>query len=129
VSSVPTRCPPVSPCSNSGTVSSHQIGEEQKTSVAGHVALETAIIENVSAVKQAASFTGEAQLRPLHINEMHANYRWTNNKLVVREFKAEATHLLSLRGNFIYTLRRNFRAREDVFIREDGAQAVSAQAL
>jgi hypothetical protein len=112
-----------------------EVGEGNSISAAGHVSLEKAIVKNVPALEQAASFTGKAQLSPLHINEAHANYRWADNKLVVREFKAEATHLLCLRGDFTYAageIDGTFQlgvapdiaakfpgAREDVFTQEE----------
>ncbi len=111
------------------------VGKTQSLVADGALSVEQAVVKNVAALEKAASFTGKAELNPLHVDEVRGDYRWENNGLVVRDFRAEAKHVLCARGSFIFKngeVDGTFQlgvapeivakfpgAREEVFTREE----------
>lgn len=111
------------------------VGNTESLSASGKITVEKAVVKNIAALEKAASFTGKQQLSPLHLDEVRGDYRWESQKLVVRDFRAEANHILCVRGTFNYKegeVDGNFElgvapdivakfpgARQEVFTREE----------
>lgn len=79
-----------------------QVGQTESLSANGKINVEKAVMKNIAALEKAAAFTGNQQLSPLHLDEVSGDYRWEAQKLVVRDFRAEAKHVLQVRGTFSY---------------------------
>ncbi len=79
-----------------------QVGQTESLSASGKITVEKAIMKNIAALEKAAAFTGNQQLSPLHLDEVRGDYHWEAQKLVVRDFRAEANHVLRVRGTFSY---------------------------
>ncbi len=113
-----------------------QMGDAASLRAEGKLAIDRLLVKNVPALAKAAAFTGKRELAPLRVDELSGEYRWEGGELSVRHLRAEAQHLLAVRGQFTFEagkiagtfdlgvapdIAAKFPgAREEVFTREEG---------
>ncbi|MEP6808992.1 MAG: hypothetical protein ABI992_02020 [Chthoniobacterales bacterium] len=111
-------------------------GKGAEIKASGALQMKDAVVQNVVALERAATFTGERRLNPLRLDDIHGQYEWADERLVVRDLRAEANHVVCLQGGFTYRreeIAGTFElgvspeivakfpgAREEVFTREHG---------
>ncbi len=112
------------------------VGQADAIKARGALTMEDAVVQHVVALERAAAFTGERRLNPLRVDNIHGEYEWADDRLAVRDLRAEAKGVVCLQGAFTYhgeevdgtfelgvasdIVAKFPGAREDVFTREQG---------
>ena len=66
----------------------------------GSITISKAILRNVSALENVASFTGRQELARMALNQIKADYTWNAPTLTVKNFILESNDLLVVKGEF-----------------------------
>lgn len=64
----------------------------------GSIAVLHGVLEHFAALEQAASFTGNAELNPLRLDEASADYEWSSERLQLKEVVLERNKIICVRG-------------------------------